>query len=107
MLEYRTEDTVARKFDFSKDYEVINLLGQTIFDRALQIRSEANAAERNARLQEAVDVFRKTLAIDSENVDAHYNLSQLYSQLGDSERPANIRHCTRSTSRTTQLAVRL
>ena len=77
---------MARKFDFSKDYEVINLLGQTIFDRALQIRSEANAAERSARLQEAVDVFRKTLAIDSENVDAHYNLSQLYSQLGDSDK---------------------
>ena len=86
VLEYRTEDTVTRKFDFSMDYEVINLLGQTIFDRALQMRAESKVDERNGRLQEAVDVFQKTLAIDAENVDAHYNLSQLYSQLGDKDR---------------------
>lgn len=85
VLDYRTEDTVARKFDFSRDYEVINLLGQTIFDRAVQIRSKDREAERIGRLQEAVAVFQKTLAIDTENVDAHYNLSQLYSQLGEKE----------------------
>lgn len=85
VLDYRTEDTVARNFDFSKDYEVINLLGQTIFDRAIQIRSKDREEERTARLKEAVAVFQKTLAIDTENVDAHYNLSQLYSQLGEKE----------------------
>jgi tetratricopeptide (TPR) repeat protein len=85
VLDYRTEDTVARKFDFSKDYEVINLLGQTIFDRAVQIRSKDREEERTGRLKEAVAVFQKTLAIDTENVDAHYNLSQLYSQLGEKE----------------------
>ena len=88
VLEYRTEDSVTRKFDFSKDYEVLNLLGQTIFDRALQIRTEDRAEERRARLQEAVEVFQKTLAIDSENVDAHYNLSQLYSQLKEEQQAA-------------------
>ena len=85
VLEYRTEDTVTRKFDFSKDYEVINLLGQTIFDRAIQIRSKDREQERTGRMREAVDVFHKTLALDSENVDAHYNLSQLYSHLGNKE----------------------
>lgn len=88
VLNYRTEETVRRKFDFSKDYEVNNLLGQTVFDRALQIRSESRAAERAERLAEAVSIFEQTLAIDSENIDAHYNLSQLYAQLGNSEKAA-------------------
>lgn len=88
VLDFRTEDTVKRKFDFSLDYEVINLLGQTVFDRALQIRGTDRTAERTARLQEAVEIFRRTLAIDSENVDAHHNLSQLYSQLDNKHKAA-------------------
>jgi tetratricopeptide (TPR) repeat protein len=36
--------------------------------------------------QEAVDVFQKTLAIDSENVNAHHNLQLLYAELGDTEK---------------------
>lgn len=83
VLEYRTAETVKRKFDFSRDYVVNNLLGQTIFDRALQIRGDRRKAEREQRLLEAVKVFERTLTLDSENVDAHYNLSQLYGYLGN------------------------
>ena len=63
----------------------MNLLGQTIFDRAQQIRGtdEESAARRRERLMEAAQVFERTLAVDSENVDAHYNLGQLYAQLGE------------------------
>jgi len=85
VLEYRTAETVRRKFDFSRDYVVNNLLGLTIFDRALQIRGQQRADERRQRLQEAVDVFLRTLQQDSENVDAHHNLAQLYSNLGESD----------------------
>lgn len=87
VLEFRTEDTAKRGFDFSKDYVVINLLGLTIFDRALQIRGNdpTSTEKRRQRLNEAAEVFQKTLAIDSENVDAHYNLSQLYAQLDNEE----------------------
>jgi len=88
VLEMRDAETVRRKFDFSRDYEVINLLGRTIFDRALQIRGEARGDERIARLNEAAEVFERTLEIDSENVDAHYNLSQLYAYLEDADRAA-------------------
>lgn len=90
VVEFRTEETIRRKFDFSRDYVVINLLGQTIFDRAQQIRGsdEASVARRQERLKEAATVFERTLAIDSENVDAHYNLGQLYSQLGETEKAA-------------------
>jgi len=37
-------------------------------------------------LSEAVAVFQRTLAIDPENVTAHYNLQLLYSELGDAAR---------------------
>jgi len=85
VLEFRTAETVRRKFDFSRDYVVNNLLGQTIFDRALQIRGERRKAERDERMLEAVEVFERTLTLDSENVDAHYNLAQLHSYLGHQE----------------------
>lgn len=88
VLEFRSEETIRKKFDFSLDYEVINLLGQTVFDRALQIRDPARTDERRRRLEEAVEIFGRTLAIDSENVDAHYNLSQLYAQLENTAKAA-------------------
>ncbi len=59
------------------------MLGQTIFDRALQIRGGKSVYERETRLRESIAVFKRTLELDSENVDAHYNLSQLYSHLGE------------------------
>jgi len=73
----------ARGFDFSRDYRVINLLGLTLFDRALQIRSETSANRRDKLLRAAAAEFHKTLAIDSENVAAHYNLGQIYERLGE------------------------
>ena len=45
--------------------------------------------------------FQKTLSLDPENVNAHYNLSLLYGQLGDVERAAQHRNCTPATSPTT------
>ncbi len=82
-LEYRSPETINRKFDFSRDYEVRNQLGQALFDEARQASRTASAAEREGFLKQAVAEFEKTLLIDSENVAAHYNLSQLYDQLGD------------------------
>ena len=75
-----------RGFDFSLDYEVLNQLGGTLFDRARQFRGEARRQDREALLQQAVDVFQRTLEIDSENVTAHYNLQLLHQQLGQDEK---------------------
>ena len=75
-----------RGFDFSLDYEVLNQLGGTLFDRARQFRGEARRQDREALLLQAVDVFQRTLEIDSENVTAHYNLQLLYQQLGQNEK---------------------
>ena len=86
ILEDRYPELERRGFDFSKDYEVINELGQTYFERAKQERGVAGRFEEFIRLAEAQ--FQKTLALDSENVTAHYNLSLLYGELGDEKRAA-------------------
>jgi tetratricopeptide (TPR) repeat protein len=83
VLEDRTPEMARRGFDFSKDYEVINLLGQTLFDRARQLRGPSQKDAREQYLRAAVEQFENTLRLDSENVTAHYNLQLLYSELGD------------------------
>ena len=86
VLEDRTEDMRKRGFDFSKDYEVRNLLGLTLYDRASQYRGVDAAEARRAVLEEAARHFEMTLLLDSENVAAHYNLQLIYGQLGDREK---------------------
>src|SRR6266446_133115 len=75
-----------RGFDFSKDYEVINELGQTYFERAKMERD--NPGRQKEFLNLGAETFQKTLALDSENLTAHYNLAQLYTQLGDQSKAA-------------------
>ena len=76
-----------RNFDFSGDYEVINLLGLTLFDLAKGVRV-AGDPERVRLLRDAAETFEKTLKIDSENVTAHHNLHQIYEELGDNAKAA-------------------
>ena len=91
ILEDRYPELDQRGFDFGKDYEVINELGQTLFERAKMERGEANRATRESFLRQAVDRFKKTLSLDSENLAAHYNLSLIYEQLGESKLAAEHR----------------
>jgi tetratricopeptide (TPR) repeat protein len=91
ILEDRYPELDRRGFDFSKDYEVINELGQTLFERAKMERGEANRPAREAFLHRAIEQFQKTLALDSENLTAHYNLALLFEQLGDPARAAEHR----------------
>lgn len=65
-----------RGFDFSLDYEVVNALGGAAYARA---RLEPVAsAERLTLLRKSIAAYRRTLAIDSENVAAHYGLGLAY-----------------------------
>ena len=75
-----------RHFDFSKDYVVLDELGQTLFERSKQERGESRKADRERFLREAVAAFESTLELDSEDVMAHYNLAQIYRLLGDQEK---------------------
>jgi len=85
VLEDKTPEMIEKGFDFSLDIEVINLLGLTQFDMAKQARGDEQSAERKDHLLRAVDTFKKTLLIDSENISAHYNLHLLYTQLGEKQ----------------------
>ena len=89
ILEDRYPELDERRFDFSKDYVVINELGQTYFERAKLERGRPEQQRETLRL--AVDQFQRTLALDPENVAAHHNLAMLYAQLGDAGQAAHHR----------------
>ncbi|MHB9008879.1 MAG: tetratricopeptide repeat protein [Limisphaerales bacterium] len=89
IVEDRDPALAARGFDFSKDYLVLNELGQTLFERAKMERGDVPA--RTAFLREAVRRFEQTLALDSEDLAAHYNLALIQAQLGDETKAAEHR----------------
>lgn len=89
ILEDRYPELEKRQFNFSRDYEVINELGQTLFERAKMERG--NPAKQREFLEAAVRRFNDTLAIDSENVTAHYNLGLIHAQLGNNDKSAEHR----------------
>lgn len=91
VLTDQTTEMRQRRFDFSLDYRVLNLLGQTLYDRARRFRVESVKTQREAILREAVTVFHQTLDIDSENVTAHFTLAQIYEELHETEKAANHR----------------
>jgi tetratricopeptide (TPR) repeat protein len=66
----------ARGFDFGLDYEVLNALGSVSYGRARI--APLHSPEREAFLRKAIATYRRTLAIDSENVAAHYGLGLAY-----------------------------
>jgi tetratricopeptide (TPR) repeat protein len=91
ILEDRYPELDQRRFDFSRDYEILNELGQTLFERAKMERGPSRKSDRERFLREAVRRFDQTLAIDPENVTAHYNLGLIHAQLGDEPRAAEHR----------------
>jgi tetratricopeptide (TPR) repeat protein len=66
-----------RKFDLSLDYEVNNELAVAFYARARGILP-VTSPERLEYLQKTIAAYRRTLAIDSENVAAHYGLGVAY-----------------------------
>jgi tetratricopeptide (TPR) repeat protein len=88
ILELDDAESRRRGLDFSRDYRLLNELGQTLFERAKQERGAARQDQRQALLEEARDAFIRALGQDPENVTAHYNLDLIYKQLGDQDRAA-------------------
>jgi len=86
VVEMDTQETRRRGLDFSRSIELQNELGQTVFELAKQARGDAGRAERTELLQRALETFQKVLGLDPENATAHFNLSQIYRQLGDAVR---------------------
>eukprot|EP00913_Durusdinium_trenchii_P013410 g12591.t1 len=84
-LDGRSAEMRRRGFDFRRDYIAINLLGETLIDRANRLFGEQQKTEREKLLREAIRQFQKTLTVDSENRTAHYNLKLAYALLGEEE----------------------
>lgn len=82
------EEGVGRGFDFSKDYRVLNRIGAAEYRLALRERGDARREARETRLRRAEGRFLQALAIEPENLEAHYNLKQIYADLGDREAAA-------------------
>jgi hypothetical protein len=75
----------GRGFDFSKDYRVHVALGAALYQEALRERGDA----RRERMTEAAAAYDAALALDPENLGAHWGLKQVYRDLGDAEREAH------------------
>lgn len=71
-----------RKFDFSADYVVLNMLARTLFKRALA--EGDNDPVQDQFLLASIRRYQQALALDGENLDAHFGLSQALRSLGRS-----------------------
>ena len=73
------------KEDIEDLQRVLNELGSVYYARAKQERGEKPRTERERYLHAAVEQFVKALSYDPENAAAHYNLKQIYNDLGNSD----------------------
>ena len=78
----RFNEARERGFDFSKDYRLLNTLARTYFEKSKQ---EGDENLRTRWLQRSASEYNATLAIDSENLTAHYGLAQTHALLGNDE----------------------
>jgi tetratricopeptide (TPR) repeat protein len=78
----------SRGFDFSLDDRLRNQLAIALFERAKLARSPA---EEEQWLREAVAEYQAALALDPENLTAHYGIAQTYARLGEDEQAARHR----------------
>ena len=67
----------SRKFDFSRDYLIMGRLGRVLLD----LSQRRTGQEQIDTLHQAVGVLERALEIDSENVNAHFNLQIAHRQL--------------------------
>jgi hypothetical protein len=70
-----------RKFDFTKDYLILNELADAYYELA-KLHSD-DRARRDDLLRRAVKYYERTLEQDAEDLSAHFGLAKCYSQLGD------------------------
>ena len=87
LVETRFEEARRRGFDFSRDYRLLNTLGRALFERA---KLAPSADDERQWLEAAAERYRQALAVDPENVTAHYGMAQVAARLGDE--PMEDRH---------------
>lgn len=73
LVETRFHEARSRGFDFARDYRLLNQLALAWVELAAQRPLESELA-----LAQAEHWLQATLALDPENVTAHYNLARVY-----------------------------
>jgi tetratricopeptide (TPR) repeat protein len=68
-----------RGFDFGRDYVVLARLGDALFNRS-KLEEEGSPREREFLLK-AIGRYEQALAIDAEDLDSQYGISQCYAAL--------------------------
>ena len=94
-----------RGFDFSGDYEVINSLGTVLYSRSRQ--EPRDSPERRGFLEKTISAYRRTLAIDTENVAAHYGLGLAYADLARAAKGATAPEAAPGPTPTAEAVVAL
>lgn len=79
ILDKKNQDK-TRGFDFSKDWVVINKLGEAYFEYSKSF--ENGSKEREKYLRMAIAQFEKTLGYDPENIASHEFLNKSFQELG-------------------------
>ncbi|MDZ4729856.1 MAG: multiheme c-type cytochrome [Xanthomonadales bacterium] len=77
------DEAHRRGFDFSRDYNLLAEIGQTLFERARQRRASIGPAAHQADLLEAMSWYERVLLLDADNANAHFNLAQIKELTGD------------------------
>ena len=88
LLATRFNEARRRGFDFSKDYRAQAWFGRLLYERARRERGAKARARRARWYHEAERAYQAALALDPENLAAHYGLAQVYAALGDREKAA-------------------
>lgn len=76
LINTQWSSAVARDFDFSKDYRLLNTCASTLLTRARM--EKPGTADRQAFTDRARAMYERALSLDPENVAAHYGMMQLY-----------------------------
>jgi tetratricopeptide (TPR) repeat protein len=92
-------DLSVRGFDFSKDYVVIGELGKALFQRSQMEDGWEGRPTRDRFLLRSIEQYNRVLALDPEDLNAHYGLHQCYRILGESRKRVTSADGTANTRR--------
>ena len=81
-------EAINRGFDFSRDYNLLNKLGQAHFELSKVLR---DSDDKVKALVKAGTWYERALQEDPENTTAHFGLAQIYERLGDADRSSHHR----------------
>ncbi|MEA3274792.1 MAG: multiheme c-type cytochrome [Pseudomonadota bacterium] len=80
-----------RRFDFGRDFRMLNELGRTLYERARQERGQKHREARLVLLERARTRLEQALAIEPEYAAAHHNLSLVFNELGQADKATQHR----------------